>query len=92
MAGAERARCRAGIGIYPLGSLLNHACAPNAAQRFDGRTLQFQVIRPIRAGQEVTVPYVDLAMTRAERRLCLSQRYFFDIGPGVSAPCVQLWW
>ena len=72
------------MGVFPLGSLLNHACTPNAVQRFDGRILQFQVIRPISKGQEITVPYVDLAMTRAERRLCLSQRYFFDIGLGVS--------
>ena len=43
------------------------------------------------------MPYVDPAMTKAERRLCLSQRYFFDFGPGVSlvwhatlSPCLSI--
>ena len=81
MHSTTRGRLPAGLGIYPLGSLLNHACNPNAIQSFDGRELRFRVIRPIRAGQEITVPYMDLAMTRAERRLCLHLRYFFDIGP-----------
>lgn len=83
------ARLPAGLGIYPLGSLLNHACSPNAIQSFDGRELRFRVIRPIRVGQEITVPYMDLAMTRAERRLCLHLRYFFDIGP-VRAPVLSV--
>ena len=35
------------------------------------------------------MPYVDLATTRAERRLCLLDRYYFDICPQVvlKSPC-----
>ena len=75
----------AAIGLYPLGSLLNHGCQANACQVFDGRHLEFRVISPIKKGEEIVVPYVNGAMTRAERRICLSDRYFFDICSQVSA-------
>ena len=76
----------AGLGLYPLGSLLNHSCEANAVQCFDGRHMQLRIIRPVQPGDELTVPYMDLAMTRMERRLCLAERYHFDVGPKMSSP------
>lgn len=69
----------AAIGLYPLGSLVNHGCQANASPVFNGRHLEFRVLRPIKKGEEVVATYVDGAMTRAERRICLSDRYFFDV-------------
>ena len=31
-----------GVGIYPLGSMVNHSCRPNAAQSFRGPTIVFR--------------------------------------------------
>jgi len=68
-----------GIGIYPLASMVNHSCTPNSAQVFHGKKILFKAIRKILPGEEVTISYVDLCLTRQERRTTLLESYHFDI-------------
>lgn len=78
--------CLTGIGIYPLGALLNHCDQPNAVPTFHERRLIFRAVKSITAGSEITVSYVELAAPRLERRQALAWNYFFDIdAPDVSA-------
>lgn len=42
----------AGIGIYPLGALVNHSCKPSAVQVFRGRTMQFRALEDLPSGRE----------------------------------------
>ncbi len=70
------------MGLYPVGAMVNHSCTPNAMQSFAGRRIVFRAIRPIAAGDEVTISYVELAATRAERRAALLAGYCFDIDAG----------
>ena len=81
----------AAIATYPLGSLLNHSCRPNASPVFDGRVLEFRVLCPISKGGEITVPYMYLGTTRAERRICMLDRYYFDICPKVGRKASHPW-
>lgn len=43
-------------------------------------------MRPIAAGEEVTISYVELAATRWERRASLASQYYFDIDAAVPGP------
>ncbi|CAL8470855.1 g10397 [Coccomyxa elongata] len=68
-----------GVGIFPLGAMLNHSCTPNTMQSFTGSRIVFRAVQHIPAGAEATIAYVELAATRAERRAMLKANYFFDI-------------
>lgn len=43
------------IGLYPLLSLANHRCSPNATVVFDGLQATLRSIAPIHKGEEITV-------------------------------------
>ena len=68
-----------GVGVFPSAAAMNHACAPNCAQSFRGKTLTVRCLRDVRAEEELTIAYVELAVTRAERRAQLMKQYLFDI-------------
>lgn len=59
--------CESMREIHPLFSFFNHSCAPNAEIRGDCAF----TLRPIMAGEEVTISYVEFepGMTREERAL-----------------------
>ena len=76
-----------GVGVYPVGAMLNHSCTPNVMQSFAGRRIIFRAIAPIAAGQEATISYVELSATRAERRATLLAGYCFDIDAGRVCEC-----
>ncbi len=76
-----------GVGLYPVGAMLNHSCVPNVMQSFAGRRIIFRAIAPIAAGQEATISYVELSATRAERRATLLAGYCFDIDAGKVCKC-----
>lgn len=35
-----------GVGLYPLGALINHHCRPNCVQTFTGRSIVFRWVLP----------------------------------------------
>ncbi|CAG8454935.1 24281_t:CDS:2 [Dentiscutata erythropus] len=72
-----------GEGTYPIGSLINHSCRPNAIMMYSiGQQISSgpQILRSIeniKAGEEITISYVDVAMSRTSRQKLLSEKYFF---------------
>lgn len=66
--------------LYPRVAILNHSCAPNIRNRFDGRRLTVSATRPLAAGAEVFNCYVstEAQMPTAERRAALSAQYGFE--------------
>lgn len=67
-----------GEGTYPVASLFNHDCRPNAAILFDGALLMVKAIDDIEPGHEITVAYVDIAHSRRVRKQTLKDKYYFD--------------
>ncbi|KAI0751022.1 hypothetical protein C8Q80DRAFT_1307690 [Daedaleopsis nitida] len=44
-------------GLYPLASLFNHSCAPNAIWYCVGDAIVIRAAEPIATGTEITIPY-----------------------------------
>lgn len=61
------------LGLSPLFSLFNHCCWPNVKWSFgkDGTTIELKTLRPIGAGEELYISYLqpeDLALRRVGRK------------------------
>ncbi|XP_048213469.1 histone-lysine N-methyltransferase SMYD3 [Perognathus longimembris pacificus] len=67
-----------GVGLYPSMSLLNHSCDPNCSIVFNGPHLLLRAVRDIKAGEELTICYLDVLMTSEERREQLRDQYYFE--------------
>ena len=67
-----------GVALHPKLGYLNHSCEYNATVRF-GKYGNAQVIpiRPVLAGEEILISYVDELLPYAERQAELKERYFF---------------
>ncbi|KAJ7176097.1 hypothetical protein C8R43DRAFT_872919 [Mycena crocata] len=67
-------------GIFLNTSRCNHSCAPNALWHWDASSfsLSLEALRPIQAGQEITVAYITPTYNRAERRAKLKTMYNFS--------------
>ncbi|PLW14490.1 hypothetical protein PCANC_05567 [Puccinia coronata f. sp. avenae] len=63
-------------------SYLNHDCRPNVAYRFNNETLQVEMraLREIAPGEELTISYIKLVDSRAERQKSLYHSYGFHCG------------
>ncbi|KAJ7719441.1 hypothetical protein DFH07DRAFT_761131 [Mycena maculata] len=61
-------------------SRCNHSCGPNAVWHWDATSfsLSLEALRPIEAGQEITVAYITPTHSRAERRARLKMMYNFS--------------
>ncbi|KAF7388166.1 hypothetical protein HZH66_010933 [Vespula vulgaris] len=60
-------------GLYPMGALLNHACVPNTRHHYDSQQQLYVIaVRPISAGEEITMTYIDLFWDTILRRQVLS--------------------
>ena len=66
-----------GTAVYLQGSAFNHSCRPNAEFYNVGTSLRVHSVQHISAGEEVTVSYVPLTESLAERRRSLSRQYKF---------------
>ncbi|CAG8569139.1 3617_t:CDS:2 [Funneliformis caledonium] len=66
-----------GEGTYPIGSLFNHSCRPNAIVMYDGAIQIIKCIQDISIGDEINISYVDVALDRATRQKLLREKYFF---------------
>lgn len=71
--------------MFPRGALINHSCTPNAMQSFSQQCILFTALQPIQPGTEITISYIELAATRAERRQQLLEQYYFDIDNDLQA-------
>ncbi|CAF9930485.1 MAG: hypothetical protein ALECFALPRED_004611 [Alectoria fallacina] len=66
-----------GITLDPLAAIINHSCDPNAFCFFEGTKIRVRSLRPIVAGEEITISYTDDTLARDTRRGYLT-RWFFD--------------
>ncbi|ERS99739.1 hypothetical protein HMPREF1624_03103 [Sporothrix schenckii ATCC 58251] len=68
--------------VFPEISRLNHDCRPNADYHFDYDTLtqHIHAVRPIAAGEEITVSYMDLIKPRKARMDKLKHTWGFECG------------
>ena len=80
-----------GEGVYPCAAFLNHSCHPNCILRYElgipyretptmyhPPILQIVACRDIKAGDELTHSYVDLALPTPERQSRLLQTHGFE--------------
>ena len=67
-----------GVALHPKLGYMNHSCEYNATVRF-GKYGHAEVIpiRPIQAGEEILISYVDELLPYTERQAELKERYFF---------------
>ncbi|XP_062214848.1 histone-lysine N-methyltransferase ASHR1 isoform X2 [Phragmites australis] len=65
-----------GTGLYPVISIINHSCVPNAVLIFDGRTAVVRALQPIGKDEEVSISYIETAAVTKNRQNDLKQ-YFF---------------
>ncbi|ESK85061.1 set domain-containing protein [Moniliophthora roreri MCA 2997] len=75
--GSEMKRC---FGLFPDMARVNHSCGPNALWRWDSLNLMLtlEAVRPIAAGSEITIPYIDCLQPRSSRRHQLKSIYGFE--------------
>ncbi|KAH8673929.1 hypothetical protein BX600DRAFT_547574 [Xylariales sp. PMI_506] len=66
--------------VFPDISRLNHDCRPNADYYFDpeSMTQHIHVVRPIAAGEEITISYINTYQTREERLARLDLSWHFS--------------
>ncbi|CAM6120160.1 unnamed protein product [Calypogeia fissa] len=67
-----------GTGLYPVVSIINHSCSPNAVLLFDGKKAIVRCLENVTEGTEVTVSYVDLAASTPTRQKALKEQYYFE--------------
>ena len=65
------------FALYPLASMLNHSCDPNAFLFPEAESVVVRASRPILPGEEVSLSYVPLFQPRALRRRQLKEERYF---------------
>ena len=79
-------------GVYPVICLINHSCLPNSHNNWNSNAEHetIHAIRPIRAGEEITISY-DRGGPSAVRRAFLAGAFGFDCNcSGCSLPSSEL--
>ncbi|KAI3424678.1 uncharacterized protein J3R85_010433, partial [Psidium guajava] len=66
-----------GTGLYPVISLINHSCLPNAVLLFEGRTAVVRAVQQIVRGSEVLISYIETAGSTTTRMKSLREQYHF---------------
>ncbi|KAJ9166618.1 hypothetical protein P3X46_021339 [Hevea brasiliensis] len=72
-----------GTGLYPVVSIINHSCLPNAVLVFEGRLAVVRAVQHIPRGAEVMISYIETAGSTMTRQKSLKQQYFFTC----TCPC-----
>jgi len=63
---------------FPVGSLFNHSCSPNATLYYhEGRQI-VRAMRDIPRGEEICITYTDVMNARPQRQQLLLQKYKFE--------------
>uniref|UniRef100_A0A7I4F6F9 SET domain-containing protein n=1 Tax=Physcomitrium patens TaxID=3218 RepID=A0A7I4F6F9_PHYPA len=73
LAAGQQPPARQFLGLWPLASFINHSCASNSFRLHVGDTLFLHASRPIEAGEEVTLAYVNTLLPRQMRQELLDQ-------------------
>ncbi|XP_065830200.1 histone-lysine N-methyltransferase SMYD3-like isoform X2 [Oscarella lobularis] len=66
-----------GVAMYQTFSLLNHSCVPNCVATNQQARMQVRAVRPIKAGEEVTISYISVFQPIESRRDALQEQYSF---------------
>ncbi|KAF3445707.1 hypothetical protein FNV43_RR10883 [Rhamnella rubrinervis] len=66
-----------GTGLYPVISIINHSCLPNAVLVFEGRSAVVHAVQHIPKDAEVLISYVETARSTMTRQKALKEQYFF---------------
>ncbi|KAL4071759.1 hypothetical protein V8B97DRAFT_1867009 [Scleroderma yunnanense] len=66
-----------GWGIWISASYFNHSCTPNVRKVRRARALHFETSRPVLAGEELCISYVDTDQILQQRRRDLQTSWFF---------------
>jgi len=67
-----------GVAIHPTLNLINHDCNPNTIAISCGPVIYLRAIKPIKAGDELMICYVDQGMLTSDRLQHLKEQYYFD--------------
>ncbi|PWA47292.1 SET domain group 37 [Artemisia annua] len=76
-----------GTGLYPVISIINHSCSPNAVLVFEGRIATVRAVQHIPKGSEVLISYIETAGSTMTRQKALREQYFF---PCSCTRCIKL--
>lgn len=66
-----------GLGYFPIVSLINHDCKPNAILVLDNDVVNVIATENIGPDDEITISYLDLLKTTNERKKYLKENYGF---------------
>ncbi|PKI38461.1 hypothetical protein CRG98_041160 [Punica granatum] len=66
-----------GTGLYPVISIINHSCLPNAVLVFEGTAAVVRTVQHISGGSEVSISYIETARSTMTRLKALKEQYFF---------------
>lgn len=66
-----------GIGFDPLICTANHSCDPNAVLAFNQPRTELRALKPIKAGEEIYIKYVDVTNPFPVRQAELKGTYLF---------------
>ncbi|XP_052201558.1 histone-lysine N-methyltransferase ASHR1 isoform X3 [Diospyros lotus] len=67
-----------GTGLYPVVSIINHSCLPNAVLAFEGRLAVIRAVQHIPKDTEVLISYIETAGSTMTRQKALKEQYFFS--------------
>jgi hypothetical protein len=74
----EKTDEKIGHSVRVATAVFNHSCKPNATSLTKGLIQEIRCLSNIKAGEEVTLSYIDLLQTRDERRRELKENWYFD--------------
>eukprot|EP00833_Pecoramyces_ruminatium_P018438 jgi/Orpsp1_1/1192470/evm.model.d7180000093595.1 len=63
---------------FPVGSLFNHSCMPNATLYYHGNRQILRAMRDIQQGEEICITYTDVMNSRKDRKKLLLEKYKFE--------------
>ncbi|CAN1239993.1 Histone-lysine N-methyltransferase ASHR1 [Linum grandiflorum] len=69
-----------GTGLYPVISIINHSCLPNAVLVFEGNSAVVRAVQPVSEADEVLISYIETAGSTVTRQKALKEQYFFTCG------------
>jgi SET and MYND domain-containing protein len=67
-----------GISLYPLASLINHSCEPNAYCIFEGYQIRIRSLQRISAEDEIKLTYINNTVDIHSRQPILKSKWLFD--------------